>query len=53
MSVFVAASGELVGVLTNEGGGDYKGEFAMAVNPQSITVTSSLGGSATVFVVVK
>ena len=42
LSVYVSATGELIGTLS---GG--KGEFSWPENPQSITVRSSLGGSAT------
>lgn len=44
---YVAATGELIGTLTNDGGGRYRGQFTWAANPQNITVRSSLGGSAT------
>jgi hypothetical protein len=37
----------LIGTLKNEGGGQYRGQFSSSTNPQSITVRSSLGGSAT------
>ncbi|HEV3468848.1 MAG TPA: hypothetical protein VG148_05975 [Pyrinomonadaceae bacterium] len=44
---YVSATGELIGTLTNEGGGRYRGQFTWPSNPQSVTVRSSLGGSAT------
>ena len=44
---YVSATGELIGTLTNDGGGRYRGQFTWPSNPQSITVRSSLGGSAT------
>jgi hypothetical protein len=53
LQVFVTASGELLGTLTNNGGGKYGGEIASPTNPQSITVRSNLGGSATRAVVSK
>ncbi len=53
LQVFVTASGQLIGTLTNNGGGKYTGQFTSATNPQSITVRSSLGGSATRSVVAK
>jgi hypothetical protein len=47
LTVHVAATGELIGTLTGDGSGRYKGQFSWPVNPQSITVKSDLGGSAT------
>jgi hypothetical protein len=47
LQVFVTATGQLVGTLGNAGGGQYRGEFSSATNPQNITVRSSLGGVAT------
>jgi hypothetical protein len=44
---YVTATGELIGTLTNDGGGRYRGQFTWATNPQNVTVRSSLGGSAT------
>jgi hypothetical protein len=46
LSVFVTSTGALIGTLQNDGGGRYRGEFSWPTNPQSITVRSSLGGSA-------
>lgn len=46
LQVFVTASGQLLGTMTNNGG-KYGGQFSSATNPQSITIRSSLGGSAT------
>jgi hypothetical protein len=43
----------LLGTLSNGGGGQYRGEFSAATNPQNITVRSSLGGEATRSVVAK
>jgi hypothetical protein len=48
-----AASGSVIGVLTSKGGGRYEGTFNVAVNPQSIIVSSSLKGSASRAVTVK
>lgn len=53
LQVFITASGQLIGTLTNNGGGKYTGQFNSATNPQSITVRSSAGGSATRTVIVK
>jgi hypothetical protein len=47
LQVFVTSTGQLLGTLTNKGGGKYDGQFNVASNPQNITVRSSLGGSAT------
>jgi hypothetical protein len=47
LQAFVTATGQLVGTLGNAGGGQYRGEFSSATNPQNITVRSSLGGIAT------
>ncbi|HYH86451.1 MAG TPA: hypothetical protein VEX60_13445, partial [Pyrinomonadaceae bacterium] len=47
LQVFRTSDGQLIGTLANNGGGRYGGELNSAVNPQSITVRSSLGGSAT------
>jgi hypothetical protein len=53
LKAYVSASGALIGTLSNNGGGAYGGQFSWSVNPQSITVRSSLGGSATRSVTVK
>ena len=53
LQVFITAGGQLIGTLTNNGGGKYTGQFNSATSPQSITVRSSAGGSATRTVVVK
>ncbi|HEY2962680.1 MAG TPA: FG-GAP-like repeat-containing protein [Pyrinomonadaceae bacterium] len=47
LQVFVTATGQLIGTLSNAGGGQYRGEFSVGTNPQNITVRSSLGGVAT------
>jgi hypothetical protein len=44
---YVSSTGALIGTLTNEGGGRYRGQFSWSSNPQNVTVRSSLGGSAT------
>jgi hypothetical protein len=49
----VTATGQLIGTLTNEGGGKYAGQFTWSSNPQNITVRSSLGGSASRAVILK
>jgi len=53
LQVYVSSSGALIGTLSNAGGGRYRGQFALASNPQTITVKSSLGGSATKAVTLK
>ncbi|MBA3387214.1 MAG: VCBS repeat-containing protein [Chthoniobacterales bacterium] len=44
MQVFVTSTGQLIGTLTNNGGGKFSGQFAWSVNPQNITIRSSFGG---------
>lgn len=53
LQVFVTATGQLLGTLSNNGGGQYRAELRVATNPQNITVRSSLGGVATANVVAK
>jgi FG-GAP-like repeat len=47
LQVFVSATGQLIGTLSNNGGGQYRGEFTVSTNPQNITVRSNQGGVAT------
>jgi hypothetical protein len=47
LRAFVTSTNQLIGTLSNEGGGRYRGEFSWPVNPQSITVRSNFGGQAT------
>ncbi|HEX8492145.1 MAG TPA: hypothetical protein VF658_04835 [Pyrinomonadaceae bacterium] len=53
LNVYVTSTNQLIGTLRNEGGGRYRGDFNWSSNPQSITVRSSLGGSATRTVILK
>ncbi len=53
LKAFVTSTGAVIGTLTNVGGGKYQGQFAQSANPQNITITSSLGGSATAATVLK
>jgi hypothetical protein len=53
LRVFVSSTGQLLGTMSNSGGGQYRGEFGASTNPQNITVRSSLGGVATRSVVAK
>jgi hypothetical protein len=53
LKVYVSATDELIGTLSNNGGGKYSGQFSWPSNPQNITVKSSLGGSATKAVTLK
>ncbi|MBA2434439.1 MAG: hypothetical protein H0V54_05020 [Chthoniobacterales bacterium] len=46
LTVSVTSSGQVIGALTNSGGGNYTGRFRVTPNPVNITVTSSAGGSA-------
>ena len=47
LQVFVTSSNQLIGTLSNEGGGRFRGQFSWPVNPQNITVRSNFGGQAT------
>ncbi|MET0753293.1 MAG: hypothetical protein ABWZ66_07960, partial [Pyrinomonadaceae bacterium] len=53
LQVFVTSSGQLIGTLSNNGGGKYSGQLNWSVNPQNVTVRSSLGGQATRAVTLK
>lgn len=46
LQCFVTSTNELVGTLTNNGGGNYSGRLSRSSNPQNITIRSNLGGSA-------
>ena len=52
LQVFVTSTGQLIGTLSRNST-QHNGEFNVSVNPQNITVRSSLGGSATRSVVLK
>jgi len=47
LTVSVTSTGEVLGTMTNRGGGSYSAKFRGISNPQKITVSSNLGGSAT------
>jgi hypothetical protein len=47
LKVYITSTGQLIGTLSNNGGGKYSGQFSLSSNPQNITVRSSLGGVAT------
>jgi len=47
LQTFVTSSNQLIGTLSNDGVGRYRGEFNWPVNPQTITVRSNFGGQAT------
>jgi hypothetical protein len=47
LQVYVTSTGELIGALKHYDGNRYSGRFTWPVNPQNITVRSSLCGSAT------
>ena len=53
LTVFVTATGEMIGTLTNEGAGRFRGQLAWPVNPQNITVKSNKGGAASADVIAK
>jgi hypothetical protein len=46
LQAFVTSTNQLIGTLTNNGGGRYGRTFSWPSNPQNVTVRSSLGGSA-------
>ena len=47
LTVSVTSTGEVLGPMINRGGGSYTAKFSGISNPQKITVSSNLGGSAT------
>ncbi|HJQ34080.1 MAG TPA: hypothetical protein VJ866_18015 [Pyrinomonadaceae bacterium] len=53
LTVTSTATGEVIGVLTNKGAGSYAGTFTLSSSPQNITVTSDLGGTASLSVKLK
>ena len=53
LQVFQASTNQLIGTLTNNGGGKYTGQFSWPTNPQNIIVKSSLGGSSSKAVTLK
>ena len=53
LQVFVTSTNQLIGTLTNNGGGKYSAQFSWPTNPQTITVKSSLGGSSSKAVTLK
>jgi PKD repeat protein len=53
LQVYVTSTGALIGTLQNLGDGRYTGQFNWPVYPQTITVRSSLCGSATKAVTAK
>lgn len=53
LKVYVSSTGALIGSLSSSGSGRYSGTLSVTTNPGSITVKSSLGGSATRTVTVK
>ncbi|HEV2765340.1 MAG TPA: VCBS repeat-containing protein, partial [Pyrinomonadaceae bacterium] len=44
LQVYVTSTSQLIGTLTNNGGGRYSATLNWSVNPQNITVRSSFGG---------
>jgi hypothetical protein len=53
LRVYVTSTNTLIGTLSNDGGGRYRGDFSWPTNPQNITVRSSLSGSASRLVTLK
>jgi len=47
LTVSVTSTGQVLGTMTNKGGGNYSAKFTVTPNPRQITVSSNLGGSAT------
>ena len=47
LTVSVTSSGQDLGTMTNQGGGNYNFKKVVTPNPRQITVTSNLGGTAT------
>jgi plastocyanin len=47
LTVSVTRTGEILGTMTNNGGGNYSAKFTGISNPLKITVTSNFGGTAT------
>jgi len=53
LQVYVTSTGELIGTLKHYDGNRYSGRFTWPVNPQNITMRSSLCGAATKAVTAK
>jgi hypothetical protein len=53
LTVSATATGQVIGVLTNRGGGKYDGTFNLPTNPQNVTVTSNFSGKASRAVALK
>jgi hypothetical protein len=53
LKAYVTSTGQLIGTLTNNGGGNYSGAFKWPMNPLNITVRSSRGGSASATVTLR
>lgn len=53
LRAFVTNTDALIGTLRNDGGGRYSAQLSWPTNPQSVTVRSSLGGTATRSVTLK
>ena len=47
LQLYVTSTDTLIGTLTNNGGGRFRGQFSWPVNPQSVTIKSNFGGQAT------
>lgn len=53
LTAHLTSTGQLIGTLSNLGGGNYRGQFKWSTNPQNITVRSNLGGAATATVILR
>jgi plastocyanin len=47
LTVSVTSTGQVLGTMINQGGGNYNFKTVVTPNPRRITVTSNMGGSAT------
>jgi hypothetical protein len=46
LTAYVTSTGAMIGTLTNDGSGRYRGELGFATNPGNLTVKSTAGGTA-------
>lgn len=53
LQLFVTSTGQLIGALSNNGGGKFSGQFNWSVNPQNVTVRSNFGGATSRAVTLK
>jgi hypothetical protein len=53
LTVYVTSTNAIIGTLTGDGSGRFRGDLNFATNPVNITVRSSSGGSATIAVTLR